>query len=155
MKYQMPDGMASEPEAAAGDLAGDAVNLGMGVASDGLAGDAAAQVAAALDGLAPGVATRVVVALDGLAPGVVARVVVALDAPAPGAAVPGASNVCGRPWHGLSRAPETILLLPVFLLYTPLLPPLFSYPSSRYPARLKCQILFLSPETSIPGNSPA
>ena len=119
MKYQMPDGMASEP-------------------------------VAALDGLAPGAA-----AADDLALGVAARVVVALDDLAPGVAVPGASNVCGRPWHGLSRAPETILLLPVFLLYTPLLPPLFSYPAPRYPARLKCQVLFLSPETSIPGNSPA
>ena len=115
----------------------------------------ASEPVAALGGLAPGVAARVAVALDGLAPGVAARVVVALDAPAPGAAVPRASNVCGRPWHGLSRAPETILLLPVFLLYTPLLPPLFSYPSPRYPARLKCQVLFLSPESSIPGNSPA
>ena len=129
MKYPLPDGMASEPVAAAG--------------------------VAAAGGLAPGVAARVVVALDDLAPGVVVPVVVALDDPAPGVAVPGASNVCGRPWHGLSRAPETVLLLPVFLLYTPLLPPLFSYPSHRYPARLKCQVLFLSPETSIPGNSPA
>ena len=137
MKYPMPDGMASEPVAAAG----------------GLAPGVAARVVVALDDLAPGVAAPAA-ALGGLAPGAAAPAV-ALDGLAPGAAVPGASNVCGRPWHGLSRAPETILLLPVFLLYTPLLPPLFSYPSSRYPARLKCQILFLSPETSIPGNSPA
>ena len=144
MKYPLPDGMASEPVAAAGVAA-----------AGGLAPGVAARVVVALDDLAPGVVVPVVVALDDPAPGVAVPGVVALDDPAPGVAVPGASNVCGRPWHGLSRAPETVLLLPVFLLYTPLLPPLFSYPSHRYPARLKCQVLFLSPETSIPGNSPA
>ena len=85
MKYQMPDGMASEPEAAAGDLA-------PGVA---------ARVVVALDAPAPGAAAQAV-ALGGLAPGAAAPAA-ALGGLAPGAAAPAASNARGWPWHVLSR----------------------------------------------------